>query len=218
MLPTEIGSRVSELYIDPLTAHNYITLLSQAEEEGKFDPLGLLEALCDAVEIVKLPVKGREEGALWEAAYSAEDRLLRDLGGFGLDFEFLNRFKTARMFEDWVGEKTEDEIMEAYGVAPGQLNMKLQNLEWLCYAGAELTRILGLRKAHPSLKRLETRVKYGVREELAALVSVKGIGRVRARKLYSAGVKTVLQLKKTPVEELGGIIGRKVAENVKKEL
>jgi helicase len=218
LIPTELGGRVSELYIDPLTAHNYITLFSQAEDEGMFDALGLLEVLCDAVEIVKLPVRGREEGALWERAYSSEDMLLRDLGGFGLDFEFLNRFKTALMFADWIGERTEDEILEDYGVAPGQLNMRVQNLEWLCYAGAELTRITGLKKAHPTLKKLQTRVKYGVGEDLVALVSVKGIGRVRARKLYTAGVKTVLQLKKTPVEELGKIIGKKVAENVKKDL
>ena len=108
--------------------------------------------------------------------------------------------------------------MEGYGVAPGQLNMKLSNLEWLCYAGAELTRIMGLKKAHPVLKKLQTRVKYGVGQELVPLVSVRGIGRVRARKLYSAGVKTVLQLKKTPVEKLGGIIGKKVAEKVKAEI
>jgi helicase len=122
------------------------------------------------------------------------------------------------MFGGWIDERTEEEIMEVYDITPGQLNMRIQNLEWLCYAGAELTRILRLRSVQLRLKRLETRVKYGVREELVPLVSVRGIGRVRARKLYNAGIKTVLQLKKTPKEELAGIIGLKTAEKVKKGL
>ncbi len=218
LLATDLGTRVSELYIDPLTAHNYIRLFTQAEEEGKFDSLGILEVLCDSAEIHNLYVKSREEGDLWGEAYEAEDKLLRDLGGFGLDFDFLNRFKTARMFQEWISERTEDEILEQYGVTPGQLNMRLRNLEWLCYSAAELTRILQLRRVHVRLKKLESRVKYGVGEELVPLVSVKGVGRVRARKLYGSGIKTVLQLKKTPKKELAKILGPKVAENVKREL
>lgn len=215
---SEVGSRVSELYIDPLTAHNYIEKLNEAEAKGMFEPIGVLEVLCDATEMPPLSVKGKEEGRLWQEAYSLEDKMLRDLSGFGLDYQFLNRFKTALMFREWIDEKTEEEILESYGVAPGQLNMKLQNLEWLCYAAAELARILKLRKAHPALKKLEARVKYGVREELVALVSVRGIGRVRARKLYAAGIRTVLQLKATPRHELATLIGEKTAEKVKREL
>jgi helicase len=215
LLPTEIGGRVSELYIDPLTAHNYITMFAEAEKRERFDSIGLLEVLCDAAEMPPLKVKGKEEGALWQEAYGMEDKLLRDLGGFGLDFEFLNRFKTAKLFEDWIGEKTEEDILEDYNVAPGQLNMKLSNLEWLCYAAAELSRILKLKKAHPRLKTLESRVKYGVREELVPLVSVRGIGRVRARRLYAQGIKTVLQLKATPLDALSKLVGKKTAEKIK---
>ncbi|MBD3388899.1 MAG: DEAD/DEAH box helicase [Candidatus Altiarchaeales archaeon] len=216
--PTELGKRVSELYIDPLTAHNYLDLFKTAEDEERMEPLGLLEIMCDAVEITKLPIRSKEESKLWEKAYEVEDQLVRDLGGFGLDYDFLNRFKTALLFEDWIGEKTEDEILEEYGVAPGQLNMRLQNMEWLCYAAAELTRLTDLRRAQVRLKKLETRIKYGVQEDLVPLVSIKGIGRVRARKLYRAGIKTVLQVKKTHEDELGKIIGKKVARNIKESL
>jgi helicase len=218
LVPSEMGSRVSELYIDPMTAHNYITLFCQAEKEGRLNPLGALEALCDAAEMPPLPVRPKEEGKLWEEAYCHEKELLRDLGGFGLDFQFLNRYKTARMFMDWIQERTEDDLLEGYGVAPGQLNMKLQNLGWLCYSAAELTRILKLKKAHPFMKCLETRVKYGVRDELVPLVSVRGIGRARARKLYGAGVKTVLQLKATPKAELAKLVGAKTADKIAREL
>jgi helicase len=218
LLPTELGTRVSELYIDPLTAHNYLTLLPKAQKDGKMASIGLLEIICDAAEMPPLTVKAKEESALWGEAYGLEAKLLRDLGGFGLDFDFLNRFKTAKMFEEWINERTEDELLEAYGVAPGQLNSKLQNLEWLCYAASELTRIEKLKTLHPILKRLETRVKYGVRDDLVPLVSIKGIGRVRARKLYHSGIKTILQLKSVRKEELETLIGKKVAEKILKEL
>jgi len=53
---------------------------------------------------------------------------------------------------------------------------------------------------------------------LVPLVSIRGIGRVRARKLYGSGIKTVLQVKRAPLQELIGILGKKVAEKVKAEL
>ncbi len=214
---TPVGSRVSELYIDPLTAHNYITVFGRAEKEKRYHVLGLLEALCDANEMPNLNVSQREEGALWASAYEKGGELLRDVGGFDLDYMFLNRFKTAKLFMSWVEEKTEDGILDEFGVAPGQLNVMMQNLEWLCYSAAELTRITGLKNAHMHVKKLDVRVKYGVREELLALVSVRGVGRVRARRLYDAGIKTAGQLKDAPVERIAALVGRKTAEKIKDE-
>ena len=218
LLATEIGNRISELYIDPLTGHNYIELFGKAEKENKFSPIALLEVLCDAVEITHLPVKANEESKIWEHAYSMEDKLLRDLGGFELDFQFVGRYKTARMFEEWISEKGEDEILEKYDVAPGQLYQRLQNLEWLAYAAAEMTRILKMRRNQVELKKLEVRIKYGVNEELVSLVSVKGIGRARARKLYNAGIRTVSELKRTDQKKLAEIVGLKTAERIREEL
>ncbi|MFH1404033.1 MAG: DEAD/DEAH box helicase [Candidatus Altiarchaeota archaeon] len=215
---TELGARVSELYIDPMTAHNYLELLNKAEEGEKFSELGLLEVLSDAVEIIHLPVKHKEEAVIWEEAYRVEDELLRDLGGFDLDFQFLNRFKTAKMFVDWVNEKTEDGILEDYNVTPGQLNMRLQNLEWLCYAASELTRITKLRKSHVELSRLGVRIKYGVRKELLPLVAFKEVGRVRARKLFRDGLKTPSDLKKASLTEMADIVGLKTARKIKSQL
>jgi helicase len=215
---TALGSRVSELYIDPLTAHTYLRLFHLAEEREGFSELGFLEVLSDSVEVMHLPVRRREEALLWEHAYSVEDRLLRDLGSFDLDFEFLNRFKTAVMFSDWINEKTEDEILEAYNVTPGQLNMRLRNLEWVCYAASELTRITGLKRSHVELKNLETRIKYGVGVELLPLVAFKEVGRVRARRLYRAGLKTPVKLKEASVREIADVVGLKTARKIKAQI
>ncbi|MFC2162639.1 DEAD/DEAH box helicase [Candidatus Altiarchaeota archaeon] len=215
---TELGTRISELYIDPLTAHTYLTLFGKAESQGKHEAIGMLEALSDAVEIYALPVKQKEEGMIWEKAYTCEKDLLRDLGGFDLDFEFLNRFKTAIMFNDWINEKTEDQILEDYNVTPGQLNMRMQNLEWVCYAASELTRITSLKKSHIELKKLQTRIKYGVKKELLPLVNLREVGRVRARKLYRAGLGTVALLKSASLSQIAQVVGEKTARKIKAQI
>ena len=61
---------------------------------------------------------------------------------------------------------------------------------------------------------------YGIREDLVELVKIKGIGRIRARKLHNHGIKTLEDLSKIPVKKLAEIdkIGSTVADNIKSQL
>ncbi len=218
LIPTPLGRRVSELYIDPQTAHNYLRILKRAEKEKRFPILGLLEMLCDSVEMPLLYVKRPDEQRLWEEAYTLSDRLLRDLGGFDLDAMFLERFKTARLIELWVNEVVEDELMESYNIPPGILHQKLKIMEWLVYSATEVSRLRGFGSSLKELKRLETRIKHGIKEELISLVAIKGIGRVRARKLFDAGLKSVNDLRKADIKKLKSLVGEKTAEGIKTEV
>jgi len=218
LLPTALGRRVSELYIDPQTAYNYLQILSKAEAENKFPAVGLLELLCDAAEMPLLRIRRQEEAKLWEDACRSADELFRDLSGFDLDATFIERFRTAKLFEQWINEETEEHILETYNVAPGTLHQRLKIAEWLAYSAAELSDLVGLKKSAKEMKRLEIRIENGVKEELLALVAIKGIGRVRARKLFSSGIRTVSDLKKTETKKLAAILGEKTAENIKKEI
>ncbi len=218
LLPTPLGMRVSELYLDPQTAYNYITLLNLAERNRKFSPISLLEMLCDAAEMPLLRVSRQEEPSLWEKASQVEENLLRDLDSFDLDYTFLERFKTSLLFNSWTSELSEDLILEKYRVAPGILHQKLRILEWLAYSASEISKILKLKTAEKELRRLETRVKYGVKEELLPLVRIKNIGRVRARRLFNAGVKKPSDIKKVSLPKLSRILGKKIAEKIEWEL
>jgi len=218
LLPTALGKRISELYIDPRTAYTYITLLEIAQKEKKFPTLGLLEMLCDSAELPLLHLKRSEESIIWEKAYQSANSLFRDLDGFGLDANFLERFKTARLFEAWISELSEESILETYDVAPGILNQKLQIAEWLAYSAGELSSILDMKEAEKEMRKLEQRIKYGVREELLPLVSVRGIGRVRARKLFDSGLKRPADLKKASLADLKPFLGEKTAEKIKEGL
>ncbi|MEK6822196.1 MAG: helix-hairpin-helix domain-containing protein, partial [Nanoarchaeota archaeon] len=54
------------------------------------------------------------------------------------------------------------------------------------------------------------------REELLTLLKIEGVGRVRARKLHDAGIKTIGDVKKVDLTKLTQILGKGVALSVKK--
>jgi helicase len=220
LFPTKLGARISELYIDPQTAHKYISLLKIAEKERKkfSSSIGLLEMLCDAVEMPLLRLRREEELLLWEDASKVEEQLLRNLDDFDLDYNFLERFKTAKLFHSWIKEISEDLILEKYKVAPGILHQKLQIAEWLAYSASEIAKILKFKNSERELRKLEIRIKNGIKEELIPLIHIRGIGRVRARKLFDAGLKKPSDVKKASLQKVSRLIGKKTAEKVKKEI
>jgi len=66
--------------------------------------------------------------------------------------------------------------------------------------------------------KLRLRLKYGIKEELLPLLKLKGIGRVRSRRMFNQGIKDLGDAKKVDVGQLAQIIGRKLANNVKEQL
>lgn len=67
---------------------------------------------------------------------------------------------------------------------------------------------------------LHERVKLGIKKELIELVRLEGIGRIRARMLYSYGFKNIDALKKASIEQLKSVplIGEKLARSIKQQL
>ncbi|HJJ53528.1 MAG TPA: helix-hairpin-helix domain-containing protein, partial [Methanocorpusculum sp.] len=70
------------------------------------------------------------------------------------------------------------------------------------------------------MKNLETRVMHGVKEELLPLITLKGIGRVRARRLFDQGItdpKALLTAQEhVVISILGATIAQKVLEQAGK--
>jgi helicase len=121
------------------------------------------------------------------------------------------------LLEKWINEKKEEELFKTYGLAPGTLFGKTRIIEWLAYSTIELSKVIGEERHIREAKKIGLRVKYGVKEELLSLVELKGIGRVRARKLFKAGIKTPNEVKKK-IFEVEKLLGKKVAEGLKKQL
>ncbi len=216
LMATPLGARVSELYIDPETAHDLVLTFEDKEKIKKINTLGLLELLCATTELRPLLRVGKkEEDKIWGKYYENEDKLLTDQN----DSDYLDRFKTALMLKDWIEEKTEDDILETYGLAPGIQRVKLDSAEWLAYSCSEL---IPFTKTDSSLKKefsaLQMRLKHGIKEELMPLVAIKGVGRVRARKMFNSGIKSKEDIRKAGAKKVGSLIGSKTAENILKAI
>ncbi len=180
---TPIGKRVSDLYLDPKTASTFLDFVKNKKGFSELEALFLLTKSSELRPLVS--VKASEENAFFEEAFS-------------LDFdevELAEKMKTAKLLQYWIEEKTEDEVLEKFDMPPGILHGKIKIAEWLLYALQEMSFISNATTAYENFKALRRRVKHGIKAELLSLCRIKGIGRVRARKLFDAGIKTADELK-----------------------
>lgn len=209
---TVLGKRVSELYLDPLTASLFLDCL-----EKKLSDFGLLFMLCSATEFYPLLSVSRSlESEVWRELLARKNLLPVDIEKAQFeDFRLIEKFYSTLMLEEWLSESREQELLETFNIQPGFLFSKLQVLDWLAYAVIELARISNKKDLIPKIMKLKKRLKYGVKQELLELIEFKGVGRIRARKLFNAGIKTVLDVKKADVKDLEKIVGRKTAETLK---
>lgn len=217
--PTFLGKRVSELYIDPLSGHILIEAIRNSEKK-RIKEISFLHVICLCLEMHPLlKVKPREFNEIYSSISKYSQFLLvKEPSPWDYEYEeYMNAFKTALPLLDWINEKGEDEILEKYKIPPGELYARIRNGEWLLYSACELAKILksGVLK---ELKKLHLRIKNGVKEELLPLVSFKGIGRMRARKLFSHGIRSAEDIRKVKYEVLAGIVGKKIAERLKEEV
>lgn len=214
LAPTPLGSRVAQLYIDPLSAHSFVQYI----RSPKLGELAYLYTISDTTEQRPyLSVPPRMEGELLALAEERKEELPLDPWETE-DPYFLNKFRLALLLEAWINEKTDDQILEMFDVSPGVLRAFVSIAEWLSYSMAEIAKLLGEKKVWKYAKRMEKRIHFGVREELLPLVQLSGIGRVRARKLYNAGYRSIKDLQNADARELARILGPKIAKRVKEQL
>jgi helicase len=211
-----LGRRVAELFLDPLTADAMIKALKSrpAASDSAY-----MFMVCDSFELFPyLSIPKKSEAGLFSEFTEKQKDLLADENKMYLDTQYLNKFFLSRVFLEWINETDDEMFLKDFNVQPGILRSKLERADWLLYAAGELAGLIHAKKHLPCLARLRIRMKYGVREELLALVQLKHIGRVRARKLFSKGIKSVSDLQKKSLEELSAILPPKIALSVRQQI
>jgi len=216
---TILGKRVSELYIDPLTANFIIECLKKVNRNT--DEFAFLQMISHTIEmrpLLRARLKEIEE--IEEKLAEFNGKLLeKEPAMFDADYDdFISSIKTALFFKDWINEKDEEFLLEQYNIRPGETRVKLNNADWLLYATEELSRILRMQRIIKELTKLRLRVKYGVKEELLPLLRLKNIGRARARKLFFNKIKDIGDVKKAELGTLIQILGRNIALDVKEQV
>jgi len=217
---TRIGKRVSELYIDPLTANQLIKNLQIAKEK-KLTNFSLLHLLSNTIEMRPLlSIKRKDIEDINEFLNRYErDLIIRAPSEFNFEYDdFLRSIKTAWFFDDWCSESTEDALLDKFGVTPGELRARLDIADWLIYATQELALLSNHMDMIKHIRKTRLRLKYGIKEELLPLVKLRGIGRSRARKLFNSNQKNLNDLRRIPQKKLEDIIGIKTAYKIKEQL
>lgn len=215
---TRIGKRVSELYIDPLTADFIIRSFQRLQGPSMFTFLHMVSSCLEMR--LSLSLRKKDVGNAEDVIAAEEHNLVeKPPNEWDLEYEdFLRSIKMASLLGAWAEENGEDYILENFGVTPGELKARLDIADWLLYSSQELGLLLGRRELLKELRKARLRVRYGVSEELLPLIRLKGIGRVRARRLFRAGIKSTRDLRKANPEALARLMGRATAEKIKEQL
>jgi helicase len=219
---TKFGKRVSELYIDPMSAVILRDgLFNRAKKMTDLSVLHLISKTPDLsprprprggeVDKLSLLAEQRSDEFTFPVPTQFEDPVAYE--------EFLGELKAAQVLSDWIDERTEDQILETRKVEPGDLLRLVQGSEWLILATQELGRLFGHKDLLAPLEMLKVRLAKGVRPELVKLTTLEGVGRVRARMLYDAGLKSIDDIKERSLEQLMSIrtIGPSLAKKIKEQ-
>ena len=208
---TEFGTLVSKLYIDPRSAGMIVSTLREKE---KYTDLGLLQVICSTPDMPKLYVRNTDIAALTRMKDdSGEDLWLPLLSDDEAAEAYYRSLKTAMLLSDWTDELSDTKICERYSVGPGDIYGMVESVTWLLHASAELARMFSS-AFHPKVREYEICMKNGTRRELLPLIRLRGIGRVRARRLFNNGMTTPDKILTRGIEEVTQLLGLGVAEQI----
>ena len=131
-------------------------------------------------------------------------------------YTYFSSIKTTWMLDQWISEEKEENICDAFGIGPGDIYRHIESAQWLLYAAGLIAELFQYKNLTFTIAHLRNRIQYGIKEELLNLVSLKGVGRVRARQLFAKGYKNISDLKFLDEESLSSVktIGRSLARDI----
>jgi helicase len=130
---------------------------------------------------------------------------------------FIDDTKTAMILNEWANEINPQSICSKFGIEEGDIHNYVENSDWMLYALSVMSTLVQ-RNHYNDIENMRMRVKYGVKEELLPLVSIRNIGRVRARGLYNIGIRNTSDIISAPREQITSILGEKTTDKVLEEI
>ncbi len=200
---TPMGERVTQLYLDPLSASILRRGLRRAvrrkvRQDAPVTDFGFLHLAVATPDFVSLWAKSADfetNSQTWLKANSTEHELLVEAG---YAEAMLSDIKSAWMIEEWTEETTLRQLEKDLDVLPGDVHHRVDLMGWLL-AGAQqvlLTDDVFAEDHLPvvadivqQISVLQQRVRHGCKADLLQLVNIRHVGRQRARELAALGLR-----------------------------
>jgi helicase len=222
-IATDFGRRTSLLYIDPLTAVEFrkaIQSIERIPNNNKYivnkHTLGLLCLITNSADFYpKLSLRKKDIDELDTIFLQYSDELFYQVNEYDCSRSVLALY-------EWINETSDRVLSDKFGVEPGDMYRIAESSEWLAYSLYEVAKLLRREDLLGSIHNIRFRIKYGIKDELLPLVKLEGIGRIRARSLYDAGLTDVGKVAKIPeiklsqIPKIGPAVARKLKENLEK--
>ena len=218
---TGFGKRVSTLYIDPVTGVLFkksLRFIGQAEDTA----IAMLHLVSRSPDFEpKFPLREKNYEQAYEYLEKVRPSVISRVDSrtyLELE-ELLQDMRTVMVIDAWINEEKEDAILDRLGVEPGDLHRAVDSGDWLLYCLSELARLFGEFEFIKEAEFLRKRVQSGIKSELVELTRLQGVGRVRARSLYSSGFTTLKSIREASAERLAQVekIGPSLANKIKEQ-
>ena len=219
---TDFGRRVSMLYIDPVTGVMFRDSVRRAEP-GRNYTAGILQLVAGSPDFEpKFPLRSKDydQALAFMEEHSSEMLEKHTTRAFADYDRVLQDVRSVMALHGWIDEWREEQLLSRLGVEPGDMHRAVDNADWLLHALGEMAKLYKMPEMVRQSEILRRRVASGVSEELVELTTLQGVGRVRARALYTAGFKTLEDIKEASaekiamVEKVGTAVARKIKEQV----
>jgi len=226
LIATKFGKRISLLYIDPKTGIQFKNNLD-SYDDNKYDindinsnkhennnVINFLYWICDCYDFYPKLTLRQNETEYFQRLFQKHK-----LGSYGLS-NIDYTLKNLVILLEWIDESSEANLNEKIGVEPGDLHRMVETTYWLLYCLYEIAKLIERKDLLPEINILRLRIRHGVKSELIPLIQLEGIGRIRARSLYRAGITDVAMIEKISESKLGSIpkIGVKLARKLKSQI
>jgi helicase len=219
-IATDFGRRNSLLYIDPVTAVEFRKAIqsiqrqtTEVNNDNKYT-LGFLHLITNSPDFYpKLSLRKKDVDELITIFQEHNSELFYQISEYECSRSLIAVYK-------WINETSDRVLNDRFGIEPGDMHRIAENSEWLAYSLYEVSKVIKREDLLGSLYKLKIRIKYGIKEELSSLVTLEGIGRIRARALYDAGLTNIGKVTNTSESKLSAIpkIGPTVAKKLKQQL
>jgi helicase len=140
---TPVGAQVSRQYLSPEGGAKVVDGLRTM---AGIQPTTLtaLELVCHTPDVRTGWLAGDERAAVYRFAREHASEFVREMGAVDAFEDWLTAVRTARMLTTLVDGADEDEVVDRFGIGPGDLESRIERARWLLGAAESLAAHLEL--------------------------------------------------------------------------